>query len=466
MPPTPTGLNATAKPSADAGRRGRPAPQSPEADAPLLFGEPPYLDLLVRLHREGVVHTRPGQGLSGLFAAGLIVRVFVDGHVGLALDPRHPAHAELRRLLRDLSGVRGVRPVLPARLPDVELAPDKGWAKAGMPDFRVLVRVLQSAEPLDFETLCRRIPDYWRNTIRAALARFLKAGVLVEGAGGFRLAPAVPSSFAPFVVRTAKAFAELDPRLADRPTAKGPRPVSFAPANDGAPRLFGTDARLRNLMALAVHGPLLYRELRRIVGAGHLKLENRKVAVFGRGALVRTWETDVGPALTLDPDHPVHLSLRRLLVALERVYPLPPYVPEYEAPAPPPRRKWGGDRHALFGDIIPTSILTSIGVHGWTFEALCCAVINHDRWNIKKSMRRLEDEGVLQGDRPRGPGFKTRVVTIADGFPAKRELEAVLRAYVRAWPQTATAVQRGFEKIARERPRGKAHLVKRGLWPY
>jgi hypothetical protein len=58
------------------------------------------------------------------------------------------------------------------------------------------------------------------------------------------------------------------------------------------------------------------------------------------------------------------------------------------------------------------------------------------------------------------------VVTIAPGFLAKRELEEVLRAYVRAWPQTATAVQRGFEKIAHERPRGEAHLVKRGLWPY
>jgi hypothetical protein len=92
--------------------------------------------------------------------------------------------------------------------------------------------------------------------------------------------------------------------------------------------------------------------------------------------------------------------------------------------------------------------------------------MGHDRFNVKKAMRRLEDEGVLQGDRPRGPGFKTRVVTIADGFPAKRELAGLLRAYVKAWPQTATGVQGGFEKIARERPRSKVHLEKRGLWPY
>jgi len=80
--------------------------------------------------------------------------------------------------------------------------------------------------------------------------------------------------------------------------------------------------------------------------------------------------------------------------------------------------------------------------------------------------RWLEDECVIQGDRPRRPGFNVRVVTIAEHFPARAELEALLRAYVEAWPNTATAVRRGFEKIARERPQGKAHLVKRGLWPY
>jgi hypothetical protein len=169
--------------------------------------------------------------------------------------------------------------------------------------------------------------------------------------------------------------------------------------------------------------------------------------------------------MMLDRDHPLHLPLRRLLVALERVYPLPAYAPEHKAPKPPPRRPWSGDRHAQFGGIIPTTVLTSVGVHGWTFEAFCCELATgHDRFNVKRAMRRLEEERVLQGDRPRVPGFNVRVVTIADGFPAKHELEALLRAHVKAWPETATGVERAFEKIARERLRGKAHLVKRRLW--
>lgn len=58
------------------------------------------------------------------------------------------------------------------------------------------------------------------------------------------------------------------------------------------------------------------------------------------------------------------------------------------------------------------------------------------------------------------------MVTIADGFPAKAELEASLKAYARAWPGIADDVKSGFGKIGYERPRTKVHLKLRGLWPY
>jgi len=192
------------------------------------------------------------------------------------------------------------------------------------------------------------------------------------------------------------------------------------PAPDGAPRLFSSDLRFRNFMALAVHGPLLLREPRRISGTMGLELESRQMAQFGRGAVVRVWDTDLGPAIMLDPDYPLYPSLRRLLVTLEQTYPLPAFVPTFEAPKPPPRRTWRGDHFALFGGIIPTSILTSIGVHGWTFEALCNTIIDHNRWNIKKSMRWLEDEGVIQGDRPQGPGSNVRVPRTSRPGPNSR----------------------------------------------
>lgn len=323
-------------------------------------------------------------------------------------------------------------------------------------------------EPIDLVTLQQRMQDEWAAGVERATKRLIEADVLpYANDATLTLSRDVAPTLRRFILETAQAFSEKDPYLAQRSTENGPRTFAFNPSKDGAARLFGTDARLRNLMALAVHDPLMLRELRRITGANHMTLESRKVAQFGRGELVRVWKTDDGPAIMLDPAYPLARPLQRLLVALERAYPLPLYVPEFDAPEPPPRRPWHGDRNALFGGIIPTTILTSIGVHGWTFEALCVAVcIGHDRWNIKKAMRRLEDEGVLQGGRPRGPGMDVRTVRIADDFPAKAELQALLEACTQAWPGISDAVKTGFEKIAYERPRTKAHLKNRGLWPY
>lgn len=138
--------------------------------------------------------------------------------------------------------------------------------------------------------------------------------------------------------------------------------------------------------------------------------------VFGRDGVVRTWETNLGPAVMLDCDHPVYLPLRRLLVALERTYPLPPLRPvlrgaQASAPAsvgrgplrPVPRHHSDVDPDQRRGP--------RLDLRGPVLRLIA----EHDRFNIKRSMRRLEDEGVLQGDRARGPGFKVRVVTITDG---------------------------------------------------
>ena len=78
-------------------------------------------------------------------------------------------------------------------------------------------------------------------------------------------------------------------------------------------------------------------------------------------------------------------------------------------------------------------------------------------------MTRLEDEGLLQASRPRGPGFNVRQLTISEAFPAKRELTALVRAYVRVWPDTARIVSDSLLALP---PRAKEHLRRRGLWPY
>jgi hypothetical protein len=85
----------------------------------------------------------------------------------------------------------------------------------------------------------------------------------------------------------------------------------------------------------------------------------------------------------------------------------------------------------------------------------------YDRVVVKKVVKRLEGEGVLQAGRPRGPGFNVRVLTIADDFVAKDELLAVLRAYDRAFG-TSASVRAALEGLP---ARAQEHLRRRDLWP-
>ncbi len=130
----------------------------------------------------------------------------------------------------------------------------------------------------------------------------------------------------------------------------------------------------------------------------------------------------------------------------------------------PKSEGWFGDRYVVFGGVIPTTVLVSIGVLGWTFEALVCKIDqDRHRENVRTAVTRVKAKGLLQASRPHGPGFNTRVLTISDDFPAKAELAAVLRAYVKAWPDTERVVHAAMHSLA---PRGIAHLKRRGLWPY
>ena len=415
------------------------------------------------MHREGPIDIHRNDAFQDLVKPGLAVRFRADDGWKLAIDPRHPARDALRELLAEMSHAPAVRVGLPRELSPIMLDPEHALGHRGKGAFRVLAAVAADG-PLDIERLRRRIPDLWPNTVARAVEIFVRDRLLVlDAEGRAALSPRAPATLRPFVLALVAALTPHDPRLADRPADTGPRVAAFNRAADGAPRLFGTDVRLRNLMALAVHGPLLHSELRRAVGFGHMHEESREEAPFGRGGLVRDWDAEHGTALMLDPDHPVAEPMRRLLVAMERAYPLPAFVPTMPPPEPPQRRVWSGDRHAIFGGPIPTGILVTIGVLGWTFEALCVAAsAGYHRENVKKAMKRMEHDGILGADRARGPGFNVRVVTISDRFPAKAELEATLRACAVAWPVIGDNVRSAMDGFT---PKTKAHLKRRRLWP-
>ncbi len=84
------------------------------------------------------------------------------------------------------------------------------------------------------------------------------------------------------------------------------------------------------------------------------------------------------------------------------------------------------------------------------------------RYNVKKSMRRLKEEGVLEGDRPRKPGMNVRIVRIADRFDARDELIALLEAAVDVWPSYGRRVRTEIQQLHHKT---KVILQKRRLLP-
>ncbi len=425
---------------------------------PTLFGSAQVQELLREIAEVGHVNVtnKNRSKLARLANAGICT--FRDETPKVAfLSPSYPAAQELRAVLQDLLG----HPIddFSGKSNGI-IHNDKPLAHRGPVSFHILFTIMSADEPLDEETLKRRMPYHWPERIMADLAHFVEDGVLVKGeGGGYELSPAVPASFKTLVLRLADIVD--DPRLVES-NATGKRTWANQHAEDGAPLLFGTDIRLRNFIALAVHGPMMLRDLRKLTGVNHLRKERFDDAPFGRGGIVRTWETPDGTACALDVDYPLHPPLLRLLRKLAEVYPPAPGIAQFGTPEMPEGGLWHGDRHVLFGSSIPTSILLSLGVFGWTFEALCVKVATgHHRENVKKAMKRLEDEGVLQGDRPRKSGFSVRVVTIADAFPARDELTALIEAYIEVWPGPRTDVNLAMQQLS---SRTKAQLRRRGLF--
>ena len=98
---------------------------------------------------------------------------------------------------------------------------------------------------------------------------------------------------------------------------------------------------------------------------------------------------------------------------------------------------------------------------GWNFEAICCEVATgFDRVVVKKTTRRLEEGGVLQGSRPRGPGFGPRLLSLANTCAARYELRALIEAIPVAWPDLGDRIEAAFAGMP---DKTKVYFRARGL---
>jgi len=379
----------------------------------------------------------------------------------LCLDIRHPKIVLIKQTLEDLAG---------------HVLTDSPWSHTerarGRRTPRVCIAVrnifvlrvfIETGLPLSLNAVIARISHMTPRSVKYVVGLLHSDGLLTKREGeGYTISARVPLSYLQLVTELAEEASVKDKRfdVPSVPTGRAER-GGYTSASDGAPRLFIGDNRLRNLMALAKYGPLTQRELTDVTGVFRNMNESRNVAQFTRSDVVRVWETERGLAAMLDPAYPVALPLYKLLRRLEQQYPVGAFIRRGEPLSPPQPEPWAGDRLALFGSPIPTGILYTIGVLGWTFEGLCCqAVTGYDRVVIKKSLKRLEADGILQGNRDRKPGFNVRVVTIADDFPAKAELMELLQACMRNWPDLAERIKSAYDTLP---ARTKEHLKRRRL---
>ena len=179
-----------------------------------------------------------------------------------SLNSRHPAHdqllATLRALSQDDSGFANVPKTKAAS--EVPLNAERPLGHRNFASFQMLA-VLATRAPIALCELRESIREQRKKGVEGSLKELVSGGVIVTSNGVVDFAPDVTSEYLRLVVAMDTAINDAPSRinLATR------RQVAFEHSLDGAPRLFGTDARLRHLMALAKFGPLHVHDLAGIV---------------------------------------------------------------------------------------------------------------------------------------------------------------------------------------------------------
>lgn len=423
--------------------------------APVLFGTAKEQLTLKRILQEGKVPAPPDRP-KRLISAGLVATIGKPYREFLILNPNHPAYNELRRTLSDLYVVTPARGFA-AKKP-TKIHPSRPLAHQGFMPFQIICELVKAGAPITIRDLEQRIPDAWPTSIGLNVERLRKDGVLLVREKSVLLAPSVPSSFARFVLKTARALKGAS----DAPSMGTERVSAFARPRDAAPLLFGTDIRLRTLMALAKYGAMNVSDLRRVLGGSTIRPESDNHAMFTRAGVVFEWRTEDGRCAALDPRFPAIRELKALLTAIEKRHSLRKIERRYAVPKLPRlSRRWDGDHRSLLGGPIATAVLLTIAANGWSFEALCVAyAVGYDRVVTKKVVKRLEEQGLIAGDRRRRPGFNVRVLRLQPEFFAHAALERLLKAYVRHWPAIGAEVRSCLDRLP---ARTKAHLRRRGL---
>lgn len=350
----------------------------------VLFGAWSDRDTLIRLAVHGPQRASGIKLSSGLRASGIVADYVHQNARYLALDTRHPLFDGIRNVLFEVAREPLILPRGPAARSNDGHNID-GYRPTGHINrwsFRLLLEIVRCSGEVEIAYLKMRLSGVRTQAFKAALQELEATGVARHSGSCVFLSPDIPAAYIGLVIGLGEILAKRDPRLMVDAPSLPPAPRAFRSASDGAPKLFGSDLRLRTLMAVAKYGPLTLKDLSDCLDR-KICNESADAAPFGRGGIVHEFDSAEGPAVELHPRHPLRIQLRALLLALEKRYPVPWFY-KLQPPSAMPPAKWNGDRYSTFGSDIVTTILFSIGVLGWTFEALCVRLCSgHDRVVVK-----------------------------------------------------------------------------------
>lgn len=231
-------------------------------------------------------------------------------------------------------------------------------------------------------------------------------------------------------------------------------PRSFQARRNGPPLLFLTDVRMTILVLIATADcPVRHLELKRdLMERGHSAIEP-----LVQSGLIISWKPSrKSKVYALDPAHPAHEPLKRLLQKISKLYEFPTLITDstdVKRGLPPVRRSRRRDARLTFGNSINTLVLLAVYLMVRpNMTAVTGALARFHKKSINSALWRYQAFGVL---RQTGPGGRTGMLfELNPDYALADEIRPVLDSLLIALPQWTSAI-RGYEALGRAKVRYK-----------